>query len=278
MTVLLGQPCFASEPEYPIIPGKEYSVLVSETLNNKKNRIIRVYDVYSGRSGILDTMGSLHYGTVEKNVIYTITLPFSFPSIVEAKKWLGENDPSELRLRPFTIVSETVFNQWIEEGYRQPHEYWEMAPKGLVVEDIKPDYSIIPKLFLLEGYKTLPQSRKIRVYVNGNSIHLPDSAPYQLANGEILIPINYLGPILGYQTDYSTKPGGEGVLTLQNENRKIKISVWWDYILINDHKVAFEVEPRLSLTEKIMTPLKLLNFLAEKVEWDPDHLVINIKK
>jgi hypothetical protein len=231
------QPVQAAEPNYIIVPGKNYAVLKLETLNSDKNTLIRMYDLYSGISATIDNRGSLHYGLVQQNIVDIIELPETFDSTYAAKMWLRENDPTKLRLRPMTIVSERVYNQWITENYPHKYEYWGSAPPGLMLPVIKPDYRNVHTPGL---YKTFFQGKSIKiakVYINHTRVLFNEDKPYINDNNEIMIPVRTLSNRLGYEIIYKTLPTGIGVLTLIKDNRKIELSVWWDYYLVNGIKI-----------------------------------------
>jgi hypothetical protein len=263
------QPLYAWSAHYPIIPGKEYSVLVGEQLNSEKNAIIRLYDIYSGTSASLDIKGSLHYGMVKRNVQEIIPLPESCDSLSEAKKWVEKNAPSNLRLRPWTIVNWNIINQWMIEGYTERYEYWEDSPRGLVPSQVK-QQGLIPKPVLYKDLARLNKTKTPKVYVDYTRILFPEDQPYISGHNEIMIPVRQLSKWLGYKMDFSFLPTGEGVLRLTKDAREIQLSVWWDYIIINGFKIKLEHYPRLTVNERIVVPITIVNYMAD-VKWDPQY-------
>jgi hypothetical protein len=116
---------------YALVKGKVYNVLIDEYFDTddpvndpRISEIKRVYKVYDGN---------------EHN-IYKVTdsigVSNEFRTIAEARKYLIENDPDLLRLRPTTIVSLKVISDWQRDGYDAEHEYWSDSPKGLTYSDL----------------------------------------------------------------------------------------------------------------------------------------------
>ncbi len=275
LTSLFVKPLFAWSAQYPIIPGKEYSVLIGEQFNTEKNAIIRLYDIYSGTSASLDIKGSLHYGVVKKNVQEIIPLPQTFDNLMEAKKWLENNKPSELRLRPWTIVNWNVINQWMKEGYTERYEYWENCPRGLVPSQVK-HQGLIPKPMVYKDLAKINKTKTPKVYIDYTRILFPHDQPYFSGNNEIMIPVRELSKWLGFKIDFWFLPTGEGVVTLTKGSREIQLSVWWDYVIINGFKIKLEHYPRLTVNERIVVPLTIVNYMAD-VKWDHQYNAVWIK-
>lgn len=269
LITVFAQPLQAWSASYPIIPGKEYSVLVGESLNPEKNAIIRVYDIYSGISASLDVKGSLHYGMVKRNVSEIIPLADTCDSLPAAKKWLEGHNPSALRLRPWTIVNWNIINQWIKEGYTEKWEYWENCPRGLVPSQVK-HQGLIPKPMVYKDLAKINKTKTPKIYIDYTRILFSQDEPYISGNNEIMIPVRELSKWLGYKADFRFLPTGEGVLTLTKGPREIQLSFWWDYIIINGFKIKLEQYPRLTVNERIVVPLTVVNYMAD-VKWDPQY-------
>lgn len=260
--------------DYQVIPGEEYRVLRAEILSGDGTMIHRIYDEYSGLSGRIDYKGSMSYGKITENLQYDIMLPQSFSTLVTAKKWLQANDPTKLQLLPNTIVSEEVLNEWSKAGYRPVSEYWEFSPQGLVSYDIKADYSIIPKPYVIKGLEG-PTGSNIKISVNKVMVQFKQDLPY-IIDDSIVIPVSTIAQKLGYKTQYTVNDKGIGIVTLEKGPRKIEISPWRNYVIVNGEKIYFEAVPRLSIHEKILIPVDLLNFMASDVQWEVDEQKIRI--
>jgi hypothetical protein len=271
LMLLPAQGALADIPgDYRVIPGQTYRVLLGERLSSDGLTIHRIYDEYSGLSGRLDYKGSLSYGKIRWNIQEDISLPKPFGSLEEAKKWLQGSDPAKLRLPPNTVVSEEVLNEWSRSGYQATGEYWEFCPKGLVSRDLKADYGVIPKPYLLEGL-TGPEDLKINVLVDNKPVVFRQDKPYA-ADGSVLVPAAVIAEKLGYKTGYAVDGNNIGVVTFEKGPRKVEVSVWWDFAVINGYKTRFEAPTRLSINERVLVPVDLFAFMSSEVNWRFDQV------
>lgn len=278
LTFALSLPVYAKDPDFPVIPGKEYHVLRWEGFNSSRDKILRIYDIYSGISGLLDYQGSLHYGKITENVQLEVDLPESFTMLKDAREWLAENEPERLRLLPNTIVSEEAFNQWIREGYHANKEYWELSRPGLIYQDIKTDYSIIPAPYVMEELSRSENEKEIQVYINGREVVFGKDKPYLIDDGEVMVPIRSLAEGLGCSVGYRIDALSRGFLALDNGLRIMELSVWQDYLTLGGRKVPLNAGPRLSVNNQIMVSLEAINFLAPEVQFAKDNSVIRITR
>lgn len=277
--LLLPHTTFAdTTTEYSVIPGQNYRVLIGEILNNEGNVLHRVYDIYSGLSGMIDYKGSISYGKKTENHQVDIELSRSFTSLKDAKEWLGQKEPEKLELLPYTIVSEEVLNQWSKEGYNPVFEYWRLSPKGFVSYDIDTDYAVIPKPYIIPELKG-PDNIKVNFSVNGRSIKFRNDTSYVVENNNIVVPIAEIAHNMGYNSKYIVDENLVGSLVLEKGPRIIEISPWWDYIIINGNRIKFNTKTRLSLNEKIIVPLDLFYFMAADViiEEQENKIFVDIK-
>lgn len=252
----------AIEYNYEPIPGKVYAVLTEEKLLNS-NQVQRTYDVYDGNSGNFDYMGSLHYGLITKGFNTYIDLPQNFNSLAEAKFWLIKQQPNSLRLPTNTLVSEKVFNQWITESYRHNLEYEEESLANVVHPCFQPDYSVIPKPYKLEGLEDYRSNKDVQAFIDNSGIDFRLDKPYEL-NGCIMVPIREYSEKLGYQMEYLTGIDGKGILKLKKNGNNIELSVWHDYVIMNGDKVYFKNSPSLSINNRIMVPLDLIDLISKE--------------
>lgn len=269
----------AADPDFIIIPGRNYHVLTDEFLTGSNNDILlRSYTLYNGARGTIDDYGSLHYGTEE--ISYdSIVLGQSFFSTAEAKKHLEKVRPEDLRLPPMTIVSEKVFNQWIREDYRQNEEYSESSPRGLILADITPDEGIIFSPSYAASQLTLnfpSHIPNIGVNVNGTPLKFTQDKPYISETGEILLPFRTLASVPGYSISYPAVSDLYPAAVLTNGSRIITVSPWRDDFNINGLSVDLGSLPRLSVHDRILVPASLLYFMNARISWDGDSMTLNI--
>lgn len=253
------QPVFAEELDYYVVPGREYAVLSDEVLTGNNDIIVRCYKIYTGTRGVVDSLGSMYYGEKFEHYV-SISLPKSFSSLFGAKKWLSENEPDSLRLLPLTIISEKVFNQWIMEGYKQQNEYWESAPKWLILNDIKPLLEIIPKPFIPESLEK-PEFEDIDITFKGEKIKFEKDKPYYAQTGELLVPLEIIIKETDWKLTKSTHKSGQPITLLIKNNNKIEISCWRDYFIYNGNKIMLETRPKLSINGNLLVPWTLVSFL-----------------
>lgn len=275
--VLLTTPAFAAinERDYDVIPGRQFFVLYSEILTDDGNTIARSYKCYRGTVGTLDAYGSLYYGNVV-DVYEQIPLDGKYRTLREAKKSVAQVKPVDLRLKPLTIVTDQVFNQWIKEGYLQENEYWEGSPKGLVYGEIKPAYEIIRAPFFPDGVFPPVDQPEIATYVNNIELDLGKDMPYRSESGELLIPLRPVSEALGYTVDYRIAEKGQPLIILSKGGKYIELSVWKDYFILNGERLQFATRPRLSINQRVMVPLSFINFLTNTVEWNEKNSSITI--
>lgn len=119
-----------SELDYQIGQGKIYNLLVDEYLetNDQNNPNIHVmfrkYQIYDGNNNNV-------YLNIE-----SVSLPNEVATIPQAKDYLHSNNTEWLKLKPLTIISEKVLNQWKSEEYVGENEYWSGSPMELTLEII----------------------------------------------------------------------------------------------------------------------------------------------
>ncbi|MFZ5945142.1 MAG: stalk domain-containing protein [Bacillota bacterium] len=253
-------PVYGMEPDYYIIPGRQYAVLNEEILTGNNDIILRNYKIYSGIQGTIDSYGSMYYGKIDEyhDLIY---LPNSFENITLAKKWVENKFAERLQLLPWTIISEKIFNQWSKEGYRQSTEYWGIAPKGLVMGDIKPIHEIVLKPFMVDGNQN-PTYPEIDIELNDKKIIFMQDKPYYCETGELVLPLRPVAEKLGWTIKTSEHWSGQPLIILEKNGNKIELSVWREYFLINDKKVNLATNPRLSVNERVLVPWTFINFLT----------------
>lgn len=116
---------------YSLVSGKVFHILIDEYFDTdnpaydpKMTEINRVYKVYDG----------------DVHKVYEVTDSISvsneYQTILEARKYLNENAPELLMLRPLTIVSPKVLSQWQRDGYEAENEYWSDSPSDLTFSEI----------------------------------------------------------------------------------------------------------------------------------------------
>lgn len=260
--------------DYKVIPGQDYRVLLAEILDSDSKTIHRIYDEYSGTTGRIDYKGSMSYGRITYNNQYDILLPEAFSSLYEAKIWLQANDPEQLRLLPNTVVSEEVLNEWSKAHYTPLNEYWEYSRKGLVSYDLKTDYTIIPKPFLVEGLES-PVKQNVQIYINKKRIQFGQNQPYIIDNS-VLVPVKTIARKLGFTTQYIVNKNGIGTVILEKCGRTIEISPWKENINVYGTMISFSAVPRLSLHERMLVPIDLLYYMASDVEFDVQDKYVRI--
>ena len=255
-------PVYGAEPEYYIIPGRKYAVLNEEILTGNNDIIMRNYKIYSGIQGTVDAFGSMSYGKIEE-YHDLIRLSNTFENITLAKKWVENKYPERLQLLPWTIISEKVFNQWSKESYGQSTEYWQIAPKGLIMDDIEPIQDIVMKPFMIDGNQ-MPEYPRIELEMNNKNIIFTQDRPYYSETGELILPLRPVAEKLGWDLITREHWTGQPLIILEKNGNKIELSVWRDYFIINNLKVNLNTTPRLSINERTMVPWTFINFLTIK--------------
>ncbi|MFZ7104546.1 MAG: stalk domain-containing protein [Peptococcaceae bacterium] len=259
----LLSPVYAAEPEYSIVPGVKFRVINDEIFTNNNRAIVRNYTVYSGTEGVLDYRGGLYYGKVYEDHDI-IDLPQAFKNLTAAKQWLAENAPERLRLPANTIVSEGMFNTWIDEGYNQNNEYWSKAPRYLISQDLKPNDQIIPEPYLPENLNG-PAGLQLRLSVNHEEVSFAEDKPYLSETNEIVVPLRSVAQLAGWEVSTYRHGLGQPIIKLVQKERVIELSVWRDYFTIDGIKVKFQTRPRLSINNRVFVPLSFLNFMGIKI-------------
>jgi hypothetical protein len=194
--------------------------------------------------------------------------------LYEAKNWLQANDPEQLWQLPNTVVSEEVLNEWSKAHYTPLNEYWEYSKKGLVSYDLKADYTIIPKPFLVEGLESL-ENQKVQIFLNNKRIQFSQDQPYIIDNS-VLVPARIMAQKLGFAIQYTVDKNGIGTAILEKAGRIIEVSPWKEKIKVYGTMTSFSAVPRLSLNERMLVPIDLLYYMASDVEFDAQDKYVRI--
>lgn len=133
--------------QYNVIDQVKFHFLIKEYLDNNDldnpdvSLLVRQYWCFDGTEGI-----------EEWNQVYPLTNKIALDksneikSALDFKNQLKEvySNSSSLKLMENTIVSDTVLNQWNEEGYNPEFEYSKESPKGLTYDMLEESQNVPP--------------------------------------------------------------------------------------------------------------------------------------
>jgi hypothetical protein len=114
-----------------IISNKEFNILIDEYLDTNDPSYDPPLSVFKRKYKVYDGKEHRIYEATDD-----VSMSNEIKTIIQARKYLEENYPEALQLRPLTIVSEKVLLEWKKDGYNAKNEYWEDSPKGLTYSEI----------------------------------------------------------------------------------------------------------------------------------------------
>ncbi|TFE19157.1 hypothetical protein [Cohnella luojiensis] len=107
-----------------VVGNKVFYMLIDEYLDTNDPSYDPPLSVFKKKYKVYDGKEHRIYEVTDD-----VSMSNEIKTIIQARKYLEENYPESLQLRPLTIVSEKVLTQWEKDGYNAENEYWKGSPK-----------------------------------------------------------------------------------------------------------------------------------------------------
>lgn len=118
----------------------------------------------------------------------------------------------------------------------------------------------------------------VTVQVNNKQVSFPDAKPYTEGD-RVMIPVRFVSESLRAKVGYKKETAGlkvNRVVTIEIDNKKIKMNVNSDTVLVGEKIVKLDVPARIQ-KERVYVPLRFVSeALGAQVQWDQKKHLVSI--